>query len=123
LGDLESDVIDLHEVVERLTGILLQELERDRWAASSNEGTANLTVRGALPITTADHAETMDVMNRLADYKLEVFYLPELADEDREELRDRAQAALEEALPGLAERLRDEGLLIVAEDDQAHVLL
>jgi hypothetical protein len=62
-------------------------------------------------------------MSRLADYKLELFYLPELADEDREELRDRAQAALEEALPGLAERLRDEGLLIVAEDDEAHMLL
>jgi len=105
--------------VERLTGILLQALERDRWAPSSNEGIANSMV--ALPDIEDD--ETVAVMSRLADYKLELFYLPELADDDREELRDRAQAALEEALPGLAERLRDEGLLIVAEDDEAHMLL
>jgi hypothetical protein len=146
LGALEFDVSRLREVVERLTGIVLQELERDRWAASSNEGVANsmvalpgieasrpgagaeverchLGVRRPLAITTADHDEMGAAMSRLADYKLEVFYLPELADDDREELRDRAQAALEEALPGLAERLRDEGLLIVAEDDEAHVLL
>lgn len=61
-------------------------------------------------------------LNRLADYRLEVFYMPELADCDRDELRRRAQAALEEALPGLAARLRCEGLLVVAEDE-AHVLL
>ena len=119
LGPLESDVSHLGEAVERLTGILLQELERDRWAPSSNEGRANSMV--ALPDIEDD--QTVAVMSRLADYKLELFYLPELADEDREELRDRAQAALEEALPGLAERLRDEGLLIVAEDDEAHMLL
>ncbi len=119
LGPLESDVSHLGEAVERLTGILLQELERDRWAPSSNEGVANSMV--ALPDIEDD--QTVAVMSRLADYKLELFYLPELADEDREELRDRAQAALEEALPGLAERLRDEGLLIVAEDDEAHMLL
>ena len=118
LRPLESDVSHLREAVERLTGILLQELERDRWAPSFNEGTANSMV--SLPDI---EDETVAVMSRLADYKLELFYLPELADEDRGELRDRAQAALEEALPGLAERLRDEGLLIVAEDDEAHMLL
>lgn len=53
-------------------------------------------------------------LNRLADCKLEVFYLPELAESDPGELRDRVQEVLEEALPGLAARLRDEGLLLMS---------
>jgi hypothetical protein len=62
-------------------------------------------------------------MDLLSHYDIEVLYLPGLHDDGDDTLRQQAQVEINLAFAELADRLRERGLLLVLENDEAATVL